>query len=83
MWHILRKRQDCEVLHKDIANVKFGQALTLDMPKGQLISEGHLGFSNSSKKTKTKICPNRLGQKLEFSSSFFGRIEDTKMSFRD
>ena len=25
----------------------------------------------------------RLGQKLTFSSSFFGRIEDTKISFRD
>ena len=24
-----------------------------------------------------------LGQKLEFSSSFFGRIENTKMSFRN
>ena len=28
-------------------------------------------------------CPSRLGQKLTFSSSFFGRIEDTKISFRD
>ena len=26
---------------------------------------------------------SRLGQKLTFSSSFFGRIEDTKISFRD
>ena len=46
-----------EVLHKDIANVKFGPALTLDMPKGQLISEGHLGISNSSKKRKNKSLP--------------------------
>ena len=32
-------------------------------PKGQLISKGHNG---------------RLGQKFEFSSSFFGRIGDTQ-----
>jgi hypothetical protein len=30
-----------------------------------------------------KIERKRLGQKFEFSSLFFGRIEDTKISFRD
>ena len=47
--------------------------------KGQLISKGHFVFFNSSKK-RTK---NRLGQKSKFSSSFLGRIEDTKISFRN
>ena len=41
-----------EVLYKDIANVKFGHTLTLDMPKGQVFLEGHLDISNSSKKRK-------------------------------
>ena len=40
--------------------------------KGQLISKGLFGFFNC-----------RLGQKLTFSRSFFGRIEDTKISFGD
>ena len=32
---------------------------------------------------KDKLLCSRLGQKLIFSNSFFGRIEDTKNSFRD
>ena len=40
--------------------------------KGQLISKGLFVFFNC-----------RLGQKLTFSRSFFGRIEDTEISFRD
>ena len=51
--------------------------------KGQLISKGLFVFFNSSKKRTENFCPRRLGQKLKFSSSFFGRIEDTKISFRD
>ena len=51
--------------------------------KGQLISKGLFGFFNSPKKRPKNFCPSRLGQKLTFSSSFFGRIEDTKISFRD
>ena len=51
--------------------------------KGQLISKGFFGFFNSPKKRTKNFCPSRLGQKLTFSSSFFGRIEDTKISFRD
>ena len=35
------------------------------------------------KKRTKNFCPNRLGQKFEFSSLFFGRIKDTKISFRD
>ena len=53
------------------------------IPKGQLISKWLFGFFNSPKKWTKNFCPSRLGQKLTFSSSFFGRIEDTKISFRD
>ena len=49
----------------------------------QLISNENSGFFNSSKKRTKNLCPSRLGQKFEFSSSFFGRIEDTKKTFRD
>ena len=49
--------------------------------KGQLISKELFGFFNSSKKRTKNFCPNKLRQKLTFSSSFFGRIEDIKVSF--
>ena len=39
-------------------------------------------FSSPKKRTKN-VCPSRLGQKFEFSSSFFGRIEDTRKAFRN
>ena len=42
-----------------------------------------LGFFNSPKKRAKNFCPSRLGQKLTFSSSLFGGIEETKISFRD
>ena len=51
--------------------------------KGQLISKGLLSSFNSSKKRRKNFCPSRLGQKLNISSSFFGRIEVTKISLRD
>ena len=51
--------------------------------KSQLILKGHFVFFNSSKRRKKKICHSRLCQKFEFSSSFFGRIEDTKNTFRN
>ena len=51
--------------------------------KGQLISKGLFCVFNSSKKRTKNLCPGRLGQKLKFSSSFFGRIEDTKKTFRN
>ena len=51
--------------------------------KGQLISKGLFGFFNSPKKRTKTFCPSRLGQKLTFSSLFSGRIEDTKIFFRD
>ena len=51
--------------------------------KGQLISKGNFCVFNSPKKRTKKFYPSRLGQKLTFSSSFFGRIKDTKISFRD
>ena len=50
--------------------------------KGQLISKGLFVFFNSPKKRTKNFCPSRLGQKLTFSKLFFGRIEDTKISFR-
>ena len=49
--------------------------------KGQLISKGHFGFFNSPKKRTKNFCPSRLGQKFEFSSSFFGRNGDNKKTF--
>ena len=51
--------------------------------KGQLISKCLFGAFNSSKKRTKNFGPSRLGQKFEFSRLFFGRIEDTKISFRD
>ena len=51
--------------------------------KGQLISKGHFVFFNTPKKRTKTFCPSRLGQKFEFSSSFFGRIGDTKKTFRN
>ena len=51
--------------------------------KDQLISKGLLAVFNSSKKRKTNFCPNRLGQKLKFSNSFFEIIEDNKKTFRN
>ena len=51
--------------------------------KGQLISKGLFGVFNSPKKRTKNVCPSRLGQNFEFSSSFFGRIEDTKKAFRN
>ena len=53
------------------------------LPKGQLISKGHFGIFNSPKKRTKNFYPSRLGQKFEFSSSFFGRIGDTKKTFRN
>ena len=53
------------------------------MHKGQLISKGLFGFFNSSKKRTKIFCPSRLGQKLKLLGSFFGRIEETKMSFQN
>jgi hypothetical protein len=50
--------------------------------KGQVISKGLFDFFNSSKKRTKNFCPSSLGQKPKLSSSFFGRIEDTKISFQ-
>ena len=49
--------------------------------KGRLISKGFIVFFNFPKKCTKKFCFSRLGQKLTFSSSFFGRIELTEISF--
>ena len=59
------------------------QVPSLRPSKGRLILKGLFGSFNSPKKRTKHFCPSRLGQKLTFSSSFFGRIEDTKISFRD
>ena len=47
--------------------------------KGQLISKGHFFFNSPTKRTRN-FCPSRLEQ---FSSSFFGKIGDTKKTFRN
>ena len=46
------------------------------LTKGQLISKWLFVFFNSPKKRTKNFCPSRQGQKLTFSSLFFGRIED-------
>ena len=51
--------------------------------KCQLISKALFVFFNSPKKQMKNFCPSRLGEKLKFSSLFFGRIEETKIIFRD
>ena len=48
---------------------------------GQLISKGIFGFFNSPKKRTKNL--GSSSQKLTFSSSFFERIEDINISFRD
>ena len=50
--------------------------IDVTFPKGQLISKGLFSVFNSSKKWTKKFCPNILGQKLKFSSSFF--LEELK-----
>ena len=67
---------------KLFSHLHFWQLFSPDA-KGQLISKGLFVFFNSPKKWTKNFGPSRLGQKLTFSSSFFGRIEDTKISFRD
>ena len=62
---------------------RHGQDELKQNHKGQLISKGLFGFFNSPKRRTKNFCPSRLGQKLAFSSSFFERIEDTRISFRD
>ena len=49
--------------------------------KVQLISKELFCFFNSSKKRTKNFCLNRSGQKLKFSSSFFGRIQAPKRHF--
>ena len=61
----------------------FTLNFSLVRAKGQLILKGLYGFFSSPKKWTKNFCSSSLGQKLTFSSSFFGRIEDTKISFRD
>ena len=63
--------------------VKFDELFTvLSCHKGQSILKGLFGFFHSPKKRMKNFCPSGLGQKLKRSSSFLGRIEDTKISFR-
>ena len=50
--------------------------------KGHLISKGHFGFFNSSKKERKMSAPVDYGKNLNF-QVFFGRIEDTKKAFRN
>ena len=70
-----------------VNNTHYGAIMVLmeshRMLKGQLIWKELFGFFNSPKKRMKNFCPSGLGQKLKRSSSFLGRIEDTKISFRD
>ena len=50
--------------------------------KSQLLSKEHF-FSILPKKRTENFCPSKLGLKIEVSSSFFGRIEDTKNTFQN
>ena len=49
--------------------------------KGQLISKVLFGVFNSPKKRTKNVCPSRLGQKFEFSSSFLGELKTLKRHF--
>ena len=49
--------------------------------KSQLILKGQVIFFSIL--PNRNFLPFRLGQKFEFSSTFFGRIEDTKKTFRN
>ena len=80
--------------HRDLLNVFYisllctretetSEVIHPSDPKGQLILKGLFGFFDPPKKQTKNLCPSRLGQKLTFSSSFFGRIEDAKITFRD
>ena len=51
--------------------------------KGQLISKGHFGVFNSSKKTNLKALFLPYSTGAELFRSFFGRIENTKKTFRN
>ena len=51
--------------------------------KCQLISKGLFSFINSPQKTSEKYLPHEAGEKINIFSSFFGRIQDTKISFLD
>ena len=51
---------------------------------GQKINIFKFVFRENSPKKRTKyLCSTRLGQKFKFSSSLFGRIEDTKNTFQN
>ena len=58
---------------------QVGPLFKLLPTKGQLISKG-LDFFQQNERN---IFASGLGQELTFSSSFFGRNEDTKIFFRD
>ena len=74
-----------KVQNSHFAECRSNECCALDKSlcdKGQLISKGHFVSFNSPKKWTKLICPSRLGQKFESSSSFFGRIGDTKDIFK-
>ena len=56
-----------------------------EQSKGQLISKGPFGILNSSKKRTKKINPTTYYDTsgLIVFAPFFGRIEDTKKTFRN
>ena len=72
-WH--RKIKACTLLF-DINCINESEYLV------KLISKGLYWDFNSSKKRTKNFCSSRLEEKLKFSSSFFGRVEDYKKKFR-
>ena len=80
-WSKLWKGHEWNLLGRKEQRKKY--RYTKVHTKGHLISKELFCFFNSSKRRTKNFCPNRLGQKFKFSSSFFGRIEDTRISFWD
>ena len=49
--------------------------------KGQIISKGHFGVFNSSKKQTKNFCHSRLGKNLNFQVRFLGELKAPKVPF--
>ena len=64
-------------------NLQTDKLVSMDYgSKGPLILKGHFVVFNSLKNRTKNFCPSRLGQKFEFSSSFFfGELEAPKRHF--
>ena len=68
-------------LQKKNMNDPKERSLTHCGTKGQIMSKGHFGVFNSSKKRTKNFCPSRLGQEFKFSSSFLEELKTPKFPF--